>query len=223
MDMKTCNLCGFPVLRLLPGPFGMRCIRCLSTFIHRGIGLVLQDMDFKNAIDVYELSSKGALSRYLRLRFPRLTFSEYYDDVKPGECRRGVQCQDVQSLTFDDGSFDLVTSTEVFEHVPDDVKGFREIFRVLRTDGYFVFTIPLSDAEKTLERACIRGGEVIHLHPPEYHGDRIRGMGKVLTFRDYGRDIGKKLESVGFSAHITVVHNVRHAIENAPVIVCRKK
>ena len=34
---------------------------------------------------------------------------------------------------------------------------------------------------------------------PEYHDDSIRGIGKVLVFRDYGRDIVEKLLSVGFS------------------------
>jgi ubiquinone/menaquinone biosynthesis C-methylase UbiE len=32
----------------------------------------------------------------------------------------------VQRLSFADASFDLCTSTEVFEHVPDDRAGLRE-------------------------------------------------------------------------------------------------
>ena len=56
-------------------------------------------------------------------------------------------CQDVQHLTFDDAEFDICTSTEVFEHVPDDIKGFKEIYRVLKDDGVFIFTVPIHDEE----------------------------------------------------------------------------
>lgn len=220
--MKTCNLCGYPILRLQPGVFGKRCIRCLSTHIHRGVGMVLEGLHLGNDIDVYELSSKGALCRYHARRFPNTTFSEYFDGVEPGTLRRGVLCQNVQRLTFPGGSFDLVTSTEVFEHVANDAEGFREIFRVLRPGGHFVFTVPLSSADTTVERAVMRGATLVPLLPPAYHGDRIRGTGRVLVFRDYGRDIKDRLAAAGFSVQIVVVDDARHAIGGAPVIVCSK-
>ena len=223
LAMKTCNLCGFPILRIQPGVFGSRCVRCLSTSIHRAVGKVLDGLRFSSDIDVYELSSRGALCRYHDRRFPNTTFSEYFDDVEPGDFRRGVQCQNVQRLTFASGSFDLVTSTEVFEHVADDTAGFQEIFRVLRTGGHFVFTVPLSGADTTVERAVIRGTAVVPLLPLNYHGDRIRGTGKVLVFRDYGLDLEEKLAAGGFSVRIVPVDDARHAIHNTRVIVCSKQ
>ena len=45
---------------------------------------------------------------------------------------------------YGDASFDLCTSTEVFEHMPDDLNGFSEIRRVLRPGGRFVFTVLLT-------------------------------------------------------------------------------
>jgi SAM-dependent methyltransferase len=172
---------------------------------------------------VYELSSKGALVAYLRKRFPHLTCSEYFDDVAPGDFKGSTQCQDVQSLTYQDGAFELVTSTEVFEHVPDDARGFREIYRVLRPGGYFVLTVPLSGSDATVERAVIRDGQVLNLLPPEYHGDRIRGLGRVLAFRNYGTDICSRLEATGFAAEIRTITQPEYAIRDARVIVCRRR
>ncbi len=220
--MKRCNLCGFVVVKLYKGIFGTRCLFCTSTFIHRAVGVVLQEFNFDKNISAYELSSRGALFRYLKKRYKDLTFSEYYDDVKPGEFRDGVQCQDVENLTYKNESFDLVTSTEVFEHVPDDLKGYKEMYRVLKKQGYFIFTVPLTDQQVTVERACIKDGKIVYFVPPEYHGDRIRGQGKVLAFRNYGMDIKDKLESVGFKVNINMIHNYRYAITNARVIVCQK-
>jgi SAM-dependent methyltransferase len=148
---------------------------------------------------VYEMSSRGPLVEFLRREAPRLTCSEYFEDLEPGAWRGGVQCQDVQRLTYAAASFDVCTSTEVFEHVPDDARGFHEIRRVLRPGGVFVFTVPLSQAAATVERAIFAEGKVEHLLPPVYHGDRIRGRGKVLVYRDYGMDIVERLRRQGFA------------------------
>ena len=137
-----------------------------------------------SGLAVYEMSSRGPLFEYLKGRVGRFTCSEYFDDIAPGQWKGDVQCQDVERLTYRDASFDLCTSTEVFEHVPDDEKGFREIRRVLKPGGRFVLTVPLSGNPETIKRAEMVGGEVRHLLPAEYHGDTIRGQGRVLVYRD---------------------------------------
>lgn len=197
----TCPVCGPSVLcKLDDHAIAVRCVRCRASAIHMSILQVLiRECPDLADLSVYEMSSRGPLFGFLRQRAGKLTFSEFYDDVDPGTFKGGVQCQDVQHLTFDDASFDLCTSTEVFEHVPDDRKGFAEICRVLRPGGRFVFTVPLTTAASTVERALVVNGEVRHLLEPEYHGDVIRGQGKVLCFRNYGMDILERLRECGFS------------------------
>jgi SAM-dependent methyltransferase len=153
--------------------------------------------DFKTEA-VYEMSSRGALFDFLRRHVPRFTFSEYFDDVAPGAWRNGVQCQDVQRLSFENGAFGICTSTEVFEHVPDDSRGFSEVRRVLVAGGLFLFTVPLSRNSRTIERAAMKDGRVVHMLPPAYHSDRLRGRDAVLVYRDYGTDITDRLMRHGF-------------------------
>ena len=202
---------------------GRRCLRCLSTPLHRAAGIIVQRADLGRDAAVYELSSRGALSRYLRRTFPRLTVSELFDDVPPGAYKHGVQCQDVQRLTYASGSFDLVTSTEVFEHVPDDAAAFREVRRVLRAGGWLVFTVPIDADAPTLERAVVRDGAVVHLATPEYHGDRLRGRGKVLAYRTYGLDITQRLHTAGFDESVVLVDDPAHAIDSIRVVVARAR
>lgn len=150
-------------------------------------------------LHVYELSAQGPLVEWLRGHAGRVTCSEWLDGANPGEIVGGVQCEDVQRLTFAAGSFDVCTSTEVFEHVPDDGLGFAELRRVLRPGGRLVFSVPVSAEATTVERArLVPGGGIEHLLPPEYHGDRIRGRGRVLAFRTYGRDILDRVAARGF-------------------------
>ena len=197
-----CPVCGPSLLiRFARSAIGVRCLRCGSSAITLALATVLlaERPGFRRE-RVYELSSRGPLFEFLCREASSLASSEYFDDVAPGEWRGAIQCQDVERLTHPDGSFDLVTSTEVFEHVPDDRRGFAEIRRVLRPGGSFVFTVPLADSERTVERAVREAGGPRHLLAPEYHDDRIRGRGSVLVYRDYGRDIVQRLREAGFGS-----------------------
>lgn len=195
-----CPFCGPTALvRLRCEETGVRCLRCAASAVHLSVGWALQP--FAGVLrggDVYELSSRGPLVEWLRRRSGSLQVSEYYDDVAPGQERQGVRCEDVQSLGFADASFDLVTHTEVFEHVPDDARGFSELFRVLRPGGTMVFTVPLTGCPETVERARVEAGRLVHLLEPTYHTDLLRGEGQVLCFRDYGLDVVERVRRAGF-------------------------
>ncbi len=58
----------------------------------------------------------------------------------------GLPCDflvaDAQKLPFKDGCFQLVLSTEVMEHIPDDEAAVHEISRVLDKDGSLCITTP---------------------------------------------------------------------------------
>ena len=129
----------------------------------------------------------------------------------------------MQELTYGNYSFDVCTCTEVFEHVPDDLTGFREIYRVLKPEGVFLFTVPLSDCKKTVERARLNGGRLIYLERAEYHDDHIRGVGNVLCFRNYGLDIVERLSLAGFkNTEIILVKAPTRWGYNRRVVVARK-
>lgn len=195
-----CPLCGPSlIVRLSASAIGVRCLRCSASAITMSLVSVLEkEVGSCGDRHVYELSSRGPLVEWLRRHAGRVTCSEYFDGVPAGEVVNGVQCQDVQNLTYASASFDLCTSTEVFEHVPDDKRGFAELRRVLRPGGRLVFSVPVTSAARTVERAVLEHGSVRHLLPAEYHGDRIRGQGQVLVYRDYGLDIVDRVKAQGF-------------------------
>lgn len=195
-----CHACAFALsLRLARSEAGVRCPRCGASAVTQSLAAAVQAQVPQLAqCAAYEMSARGPLVEFLRRRCASLSVSELLDGVAPGDSRDGVQCQDVQRLTFADASFDLCTSTEVFEHVEDDAAGFREVLRVLRPGGRFLFTVPLFDAAQTVERMGWQGGERVALLPREYHADRYRGA-VILVQRDYGRDIVERLLAAGFA------------------------
>lgn len=201
-----CPFCGPTVLlRLQASDTGLRCVRCAASAVHMSIGWAMHDhVPSLPACDVYELSSRGPLVAHLARHARSLVLSEYFDGIALGSVHRGIRCEDVQALSFADASFDLITHTEVLEHVPDDRRAFAELYRVLRPGGSMRFTVPYHPHwPQTLERARVAAdGGIEHLQPPAYHDDLLRGQGRVLVWRDYGADLADRLRTAGFIAAV---------------------
>jgi len=148
-------------------------------------------------LKIYEAQSTGIIHDCLK-NLPDYHCSEYFDDIKPGGLdQNGIQCQDLQKLTFSDNSFDLVVTQDVFEHIHEPDKAFVEIHRVLKPGGYHIFTIPFHEDKKTLRRITIEDGKEILKYPLVYHGDPLREQG-VPVYTDFGEDFVTKLQELGF-------------------------
>jgi len=139
----------------------------------------------------------------LRHRFRSLVGAEFLaDDLASGSLvvRDGVELrhEDLTRLSFDDASFDLVVTQDVFEHIPVPTRAFSECWRVLRPGGRLIFTIPFfPDLTTTAVRATVaEDGSVTHLEPPEVHGNPLGGGS--LCFQHFGWDLLDMLRSAGF-------------------------
>ena len=218
LALARCPYCGPSVfVRLRREETGVRCTHCAASAVHLALGWVLRDRVVRlGDCDACELSARGPLVAFLRRSARSLATSEYFADVALGTSRDGVRCEDVQRLTYADASFDLVTHTEVLEHVPDDARAFIELSRVLRPGGATIFTVPMHEGECTVERARLRYGVIEHLHAPVYHTDPLRTGAGILAFRDYGYDILDRLRSAGFAEAVLVT-----PVQRIPWIVPR--
>jgi SAM-dependent methyltransferase len=131
---------------------------------------------------VAEINAAGRMHPFLAAH-PGLTYVEYPEE-------------DVQALSWPDGSFDLVLTSETLEHVPDLDAALRETRRVLRPGGRHVLTVPV-DPRLALTRS--RAGL-----PAQHHG---RGGGPfalvtrktdLLAHWDIGCDFADRLRAAGF-------------------------
>lgn len=127
-DIFECPACGASLLvRLGRDETLVRCVKCRGTPIHLSMIEAILQLGFGRHRDVCELSSRGALVDFLKRSFHRVSTSEFFDGIELGSSIGEVRCEDVMSLTYPDREFDLFTCTEVFEHVADDLAGFREV------------------------------------------------------------------------------------------------
>jgi SAM-dependent methyltransferase len=198
-----CVFCSRPTRFLVSGreSRSIRCFSCKATAISLATITQVQKLKLSPSESVvYELSYHGAVYRYLAENFTNFECSEYFSAYPKGERVNGVRNEDVQSLTFGDESFDLVTSTEVFEHVPNYLAGFSEVCRVLRGGGWFVFTVPLYDSVLT-KQICklMPDGRLEWLESEEYHDSRVTGTRSVPVFWHHSkRQVVSDLLKCGF-------------------------
>jgi ubiquinone/menaquinone biosynthesis C-methylase UbiE len=97
-----------------------------------------------------------------------------YSEDKVREARRHADLPqermavgDIEHLGFDDDHFDIALVNEVLEHVPDDRRGIREVYRVLKPGGLIVVFSPN------------------RLYPFETHGVSLRSGTKVPHYMPF--------------------------------------
>jgi SAM-dependent methyltransferase len=126
---------------------------------------------------------------------------------------------DLENLAFADETFDLVITSDIFEHVRQDAKGYHEIYRTLKKGGTFLLTVPYDhQREQTIVRVEVDDGKDVHLMEPRYHG----GGGSTLTYREYGRDLLALLHAAGFAVGYVEAAVPRFQISKSGMMLCQK-
>ncbi len=132
--------------------------------------------------------------------FPRFLGSEYGSTELARQALYPIPHEDLLNLTQPDGMFDIVSTNEVLEHVPDIDQALRELCRVLRPGGWHIGTVPFRFMSKTGDvRSKFLDGQLVHLKEPEFHGNPVDPSGGALVFEVPGWDLLDRARSAGFS------------------------
>lgn len=224
-----CNVCGKKTVF-----FGLWspqetyfCLHCGSSSRNRALAKV-----FLSEFGVYENLKKfnqTGIRGYLvaaygpiaeALKGQNFVFSEYFDNINPGEKKNGILCQDLTCLTFPDRTFDIVISEAVIEHVKDPFKSFLEVHRVLKEGGKYIFSVPFESVEKTTTRVLPNGASLLE---KKYHKDPLRKSG-ALVYTDFSKKdfLEKMLLPAGFSGEVLVINDSEKGILNCDIFLAKK-
>lgn len=95
---------------------------------------------------------------------------------------------DICNLPFEDNSYDVILCNHVLEHIPDDTKAMKELYRVLKPNGMAILQIPQDiNRKSTFEDDSITDRK-----------ERAKIFGQYDHVRIYGLDYFEKLRSIGF-------------------------
>jgi hypothetical protein len=192
LGRSWCPICEARTAFIQEGPWlrdQLFCAWCRSIPRWRALLRVLHD-HFPNwrELRVHESSPGGPASDKLERECHHYLASHFFPDVPLGQTKGRFRCENLEDQTFPDGSFDLVVTSDVFEHILDPARAFAEIARTLRNGGAHVFTVPWYYWKDTLVRAVHEGDEVRHLEPPDYHGNPIDAAGSLVV-TEWGHDL----------------------------------
>jgi SAM-dependent methyltransferase len=234
-----CLICGKPTLFYRAGRLPTEtytCRECGAISRNRHLAIILcrvmgveepvslrSLMDTHPDLSIFEAQAKGAIHEVLQA-LPGYVCSEFFESVPPGSySRKGVRCEDLERLTFEDNSFDIVITQTVFEHIRDPEAAWREIYRVLKPGGHHLFTIPYSPDRKTRRRVIATSEGDQYVLPKVYHGDGIRDG---LVYTDFGSDLPDYLADFGLPTEVfsaAGLDNPPHHIYAGTVFVSRKE
>jgi len=203
------------------------CTRCGSVPRERALMLAVDRWcpRWREAV-IHESSpaGRGASARLAR-ECPGYISSQFFPEHRDKHTVNGVRNENLEQLTFGDGTVDLHITQDVFEHVFDPEQAFREIARTLKPGGMHIFTVPIVNKEKpTRLRAKMIDGAVHHLLPAQYHGNPV-GDGRALVTVDWGYDICEHIfRSSGLFTHIVHLDDLERGVraEHIEVLVTVK-
>ncbi|NLW29967.1 MAG: class I SAM-dependent methyltransferase [Fibrobacter sp.] len=215
-----CPICGFRASKFGSSPNGLRenvkCPRCSSLERHRaqwlfGLSKAVHSIKSKN-LRILHFSPEFCFSRVL------LSSSYFTAEHSKNSCSDYII--DIQYTGLPDSSFDIIICNHILEHVEDDRRAIRELYRLLKPEGVAFIQVPMDvELKKTIEDPSVTDPN-----------DRERLFGQPDHLRMYGSDFperlsdnGFKVDSVFFWESMDPLEIARLSLyEKEPVYICKK-
>lgn len=223
--MQQCPLCGHEAPYFLRhtragfvGRANAKCPNCGALERHRLIWLY-----FQRRTNLLEAPKKRLLhiapEACLETLFKANPNIDYLSGDLESPWHPAMVVMDITDIKdYKEGDFDVVYCSHVLEHVPEDRKAIKELYRVLEPGGWAVIQVPIV-FEKTFEDPSIKTPE-----------DRERFYKHRLHIRAYGMDYKDRLEEAGFQVEVIPFYDQlspeerkRYALKpQEPVFHCTK-
>jgi ubiquinone/menaquinone biosynthesis C-methylase UbiE len=136
-----------------------------------------QFAEHRKDLVVLEINTAGNLTNFLQ-KFPLHRLIEYPKF-------------DMQDLSIKSESIDLIVHSDTLEHIPNPVRALSECCRVLRSNGYCIFTIPIVHNRLSRSRVGLS---------PSYHGQPGVNALDQLVHTEFGADAWKFVIKSGFAS-----------------------
>lgn len=160
---------------LCPGTFSLERHRLLWLYLKK-------ETDFFNSNNkILHFAPEQCFHKFFKSFFKNYTTTDLNSpivDIKADIC----------NLPFNDNSFDYILCNHVLEHIYDDEKAMKEIYRILNKNGIAILQVPID-----INSNCTHEGRDINNKQ-----DRNKLFGQYDHLRMYGLDYFKKLKNIGF-------------------------
>ncbi len=219
---RECPVCGSRYRRFMPYGYvtsreDALCPHCLALERHRMIWLWLSECSdlFESRPRLLHIAPEVSLMRHFK-RLYRGTVNYITADL---ESPLADMHFDVQHIPLEDCSVDVVICNHLLEHVEDDRRAMRELYRILRPGGWGIALVPE-------DRSLPTTFEDDSITDPK---ERTRIFGQYDHRRTYGRDYdmrlaeaGFRVERIGYREQLTEAQQRLYAIGSDDLVIIHK-
>lgn len=185
-----CPICNHICKTFLP--YGVKprekalCPKCESLERHRLIYLFLKNKTdiFKKKNSLIHFSPEKCLSDILKVK---KNINYFTADLERQDVMYKI---DLTQIPFKKKAFDNIICIHVLEHINDDMKALKELYRILKPGGWAIIQVPIM-RERTYEN--------FNFKTPE---ERLNHFGQKDHVRIYGKDFSVRLKEAGFKLKI---------------------
>src|SRR5690606_35926503 len=170
--------------------FNGKCPKCNSLPRTRLIPFSLRHFNLiKSNLKILHIAPNLNEYNYVKNTFENL---QIYDRLNIRRVPHINLVQDITKADITDNSYDLVIVWHVLEHIVEDRKAASEIYRILKTNGNLLMSVPIYPAGNltTYEDPAIKYEDYEKVHG---HDDHCRSC---------GMDYYQRFEDVGFSTQV---------------------
>ena len=219
---RECPVCGSRYRRFMPYGYvtsreDALCPHCLALERHRMIWLWLSECSdlFESRPRLLHIAPEVSLMRHFK-RLYRGTKNYITADL---ESPLADMHFDIQQIPLEDCSVDVVICNHLLEHVEDDRRAMRELYRILRPGGWGIALVPE-------DRSLPTTFEDDSITDPK---ERTRIFGQYDHRRIYGQDYdmrlaeaGFRVERIGYREQLTEAQQRLYAIGSDDLVIIHK-
>ena len=127
---------------------------------------------------------------------------------------------DICDLPIKNDSYDFILCNHVLEHIVDDEKAMKELYRVLKKGGTGIFQVPLNMSNKqTYEDFTITDPKERNKAFGQYDHVRVYGM----DFFERLKNVGFKVEKCEYTSKLSEEKKTKYCLPKKEIIpICRK-
>ena len=148
--------------------------------------MILQELweegKLSNSGKMLHFAPEPCLTKKFKKKFDYLSA-----DIHPNVAMAAMDITDIKSPN---DTYDVIMCNHVLEHIPDDRKALKEIYRVMKNGAWASLQVPMK-GETTYEDTSINTPEA-----------REKAFGQQDHVRMYGSDYYQRLQEVGFTTHV---------------------
>lgn len=186
-----CNICETKIRQFINGKSNdLICPRCGSLPRTRGLWNIIKDRIKEQTI--LHFSPPQALQDIIR---STAQAKRYITTDYSGEFDSESQL-DIENIDLEDEEIDLIICYHVLEHVDDDIKALKELYRILKASGQCYIQTPFKE------------GSIYENPSITEPAERLKHFGQKDHVRIYSpQGLVQRLRDVGFATEIMVINN----------------